>query len=526
MTTQDATPLAGRREWIGLAVIALPCLLYSMDLTVLNLAVPQLSAELKPSAAQLLWIVDIYGFMIAGCLITMGTLGDRIGRRRLLLMGAVAFGLASILAAFANSAGTLIAARAILGVAGATLAPSTLSLIRNMFLDPRQRTAAIGIWIASFSAGGAIGPLVGGVMLEHFWWGSVFLINVPVMLLLLLLGPILLPEFRDPDAGRLDLVSAGLSLVAVLAVIYGLKHLAEAGLNWLPVLIILAGLALTALFLRRQRQLAEPLIDLSLFRSRAFSAALTVNILGFFIAFSSFLFIGQYLQLVLGMRPLEAGLWSLPSALGFVVGSMLAPRILGSLKPASVMAGGFVLTALGFAVLSRIASFDGPMIVVIGTVLMSLGLAPIVTLTTDLAVGSVPPERAGTASGLSETSAEFGGALGIAILGSVLTVLYRHQMGLSLPVGVPAEAVAAARDTLGAARTIADGLPGQAGADLLATAREAFTRALAVTAGLSSVLALLVGIFAVVMLRGADGGSGPQQGDEAKDRQRTVPEPA
>src|ERR671921_18470 len=208
--TVDEAPKAGRREWIGLAVIALPCLLYSMDLTVLELAVPKLSADLKPTSSQLLWIMDIYGFLLAGCLITMGTLGDRIGRRRLLLIGAAALGVASVLAAFSVSAEMLIATRALLGIAGATLAPSTLSLIRSMFLDPRQRTRAIGIWITSFSVGGAIGPLLGGLVLEFFWWGAAFLVNVPVMVLLLLLGPRLLPEYRDPDAGRADLPSAAL----------------------------------------------------------------------------------------------------------------------------------------------------------------------------------------------------------------------------------------------------------------------------------------------------------------------------
>ena len=218
----QSTLRAGRREWIGLAVLALPCMVYAMDLTVLNLAVPHLSADLRPSSAQLLWIVDVYGFMVAGLLVTMGTLGDRIGRRRLLLTGAAAFGIASVLAAYATSAEQLIAARALLGVAGATLAPSTLSLIRSMFADPRQRTVAVGVWISSFSAGGAVGPLLGGVLLEWFWWGSVFLLAVPVMALLLL-GPVLLPEYRDPEAGRLDLVSAVSAAaaigVAVLAVV-------------------------------------------------------------------------------------------------------------------------------------------------------------------------------------------------------------------------------------------------------------------------------------------------------------------
>ncbi len=315
-------------------MLALACLLYAMDLTVLHLAVPSLSADLEPSSTQLLWIVDIYGFMVAGFLVTMGTLGDRIGRRRLLMIGGAAFAAVSVLAAFSTSPEMLIATRALQGIAGATLAP--VDAVADLQHVPRPEAAhrsRSGVWIMGFSAGGAVGPVLGGVLLENFWWGSVFLMAVPVMALLLVLGPRLLPEYRAPDAGRLDLTSAALSLVAILAVIFGLKQIAQDGIGWLPAASMLAGLAIGVVFVRRQRALDDPMIDLDLFRIRSFNAALAVNMLGIFVAFGYFLFVAQYLQLVLGLSPLEAGLWSLPSALGFIVGSQVAPRLLRRFRP-------------------------------------------------------------------------------------------------------------------------------------------------------------------------------------------------
>jgi DHA2 family multidrug resistance protein-like MFS transporter len=499
---------AGRREWIGLAVIALPCLLYSMDLEVLYLAVPSLTADLEPSSSQLLWITDIYGFLLAGCLITMGTLGDRIGRRRLLLIGAVLFGLASVLAAFSTSAEMLIATRAVLGVAAATLAPSTLSLIRNMFHDAGQRTFAIGVWATSFSVGAAIGPLVGGVLLEYFWWGSVFLAAVPVMLLLLVLGPLLLPEFKDPEPGRFDLVSAAMSLVAILAVIYGLKQVAQDGLGWLSTASVVAGLALAAVFVRRQRRLADPLLDLRLFRSAVFSTSLAVNTFGIFIAFGTFLLIAQYLQLVLGLSPLKAGLWTLPSAAGFIAGSMLAPVLVRVFRPPSVIAGALALAAVGLGVLVLVDGASGLAVIVVGSVLVALGVAPVVTLGTDVIVGSVPPERAGTASGLSETGAELGGALGIAILGSIGTAVYRNRVGEAVPAAVPADDADAARDTLGGAVAAADELREPFAGELLDAAREAFTLGLQITAVAGAALAVCLAVLAGILLRRA-GGSEP-----------------
>jgi MFS transporter, DHA2 family, multidrug resistance protein len=499
--TADEAPRAGRREWIGLAVIALPCLLYSMDLTVLNVALPQLSADLKPSSAQLLWIVDIYGFLVAGLLITMGTLGDRIGRRRLLLIGAAAFGVASVLAAFSTSAEMLIATRALLGVAGATLAPSTLSLIRNMFHDPGQRTVAIGVWIASYSVGGAIGPLVGGVLLEFFWWGSVFLVAVPVMVLLLVLGPVLLPEFRDPEAGRLDLVSAALSLVAVLAVIYGVKQIAQDGLGWLPSLSILVGLAVGVAFLRRQRTLGDPMIDLRLFRDRAFSASLAAYGLAIFVLFGAFVFIFQYLQLVLGLSPLKAGVWTVPAMVSFIVGGMLSPVIVRWVRPGFVMSAGLAVGAVGFGVLTQVDGGSGLTVVVIASIVFSLGLAPVFTLATDLIVGAAPPERAGAASAISETGAEFGGALGIAVLGTIGTAVYRGRLTDAVPAGVPPEDAEAARDTLGGAVEVAGQLADQPGAALLEIAREAFAQGLQVTAVTGAAVAAVLAIVVAVMLR-------------------------
>ena len=481
-----------------------------MDLTVLNLALPSLSADLRPSSAQLLWIVDIYGFMVAGSLIAMGTLGDRIGRRRLLLIGAAAFGLASVLAAFSTSAGMLIATRALLGLAGATLAPSTLSLIRNMFLDPDERTVAIGVWISSYSVGAAIGPLLGGALLEHFWWGSAFLIGVPVMVMLLVVGPVLLPEFRDPDAGPVDLISAMLSMVAVLPVIYGLKRIAQDGPGWLAAASIAAGMAVGVFFVRRQAQLARPLIDLRLFKVTAFSVSLAAYTLATFVAFGLFVFIGQYLQLVLGLSPLHAGLWTMPFAAAFIVGSMLTPVIVRRARPARVMVGGLALASVGFAILTRVEGSAGLAIVVTGFVIYSLGLAPVFTLATDMIVGSAPPEHAGVASAISETGSEFGGALGIAILGSLGTAVYRSGMADAVRDGIPRDAAAAARDTLGGAVAIAEQLPDSLGAELLGTARAAFTQALELNALISAAIAIAMAIVVAALLRHPANGPAPE----------------
>lgn len=498
-------PLAGNKEWIGLAVIALPCALYSMDLTVLNLAVPHLTTDLQPSSSELLWIVDIYGFLVAGFLIPMGTLGDRIGRRLLLMIGAAAFGMASILAAYSTSAEMLIISRAILGIAGATLAPSTLSLIRNMFLDAKQRTFAIGVWVASYSAGGALGPVVGGALLEHYWWGSVFLIAVPVMVLLLTVGPILLPEFKDPDAGPLDLTSALMSLFGVLTIIFGLKKFAENGVSWVGFLPILVGLILGALFLRRQRTLERPMIDLNLFKSPAFSAALTIYTLITFIAFGGFIFIFQYLQLIQKFSPMEAGLLAVPSFGGFIVGSVFAPMLAHRIPPVKVITVGLVVAAAGFGLITQVEVNTGVGFLVIGMLLYSLGLAPVITLTTDLIVGAAPPERAGVASAISETSSEFGGALGIAILGSIGTAVYRLGVKKGMPGQISSELADEATETLGGAATVASRMGPEHGGDLLYAANEAFVNGMQINSLIGAIIAMVLAWLAATYLKNVKG---------------------
>jgi DHA2 family multidrug resistance protein-like MFS transporter len=425
----------------------------------------------------------------------MGTLGDRIGRRRLLLIGAAAFGAASVLAAFSTTAEMLILARAVLGVAGATLAPSTLSLITNMFPDAQERTFAIGMWISSFSIGAIIGPFVGGMLIEYFWWGSVFLAGVPVMLLLLALGPFLLPEYRDPEARRLDLVSAGLSLAAVLLAIWGVKRIAETGIGSLALMALFGGCALGAVFVARQRKLVDPFIDLSLFGRRDFSSALAINVVGMFVMFGTFVYLAQYYQLVAGLSPLWAGLASIPGALAFAVTSAVTPSLIARTRPSRLMAAGMLLSAVGFVLLVLAESVAW---VIAASIVLSVGFTPVVTLTTGMIVGAAPPARSGIASAISETGAELGGALGIAILGSIGTAIYRARMAGVAPGEATLEAVAAARSTLGGAVEVAARLPDAAAAsELITTSRSAFMLGLDVTAIVAALV--MVGLAGLVL---------------------------
>ena len=501
-TNQDVPDTAGRREWTGLAVLALPTLLLSIDLSVLYLALPQLSADLGPSATQQLWIMDSYGFLLAGFLVTMGTLGDRIGRRRLLLIGAAAFSVASVLAAYSSSAEMLIVTRAVMGVAGATLMPSTLALISNMFRDPHQRNVAIGVWMSCFMGGMSVGPLVGGVLLDSFWWGSVFLLGVPVMLVLLVTAPALLPEYRDEQAGRLDLVSVVLSLGTVLPVIYGLKEIAQHGVQAASLAAVLVGVGFGITFVRRQLRLTDPLIDVALFRNRGFSAALGINVSGGVVMAGTFLLLSLYLQMVLGFSPLTAGLCLVPMNVAMAVASNLTPHLAKRIRPANLMAVGLVVAAAGLLMITRVESSGSLPLLMVAFTLASIGIAVPSMLGIGLIMASVPPEKAGSASGISETSGEFGIALGVATIGSLAGAVYRNQ--LTVPDGVPGDVGAAARESITGAVTVAGRLPGDTGAELLESASDAFTTGLNLAGGFGAALFLAMAVVALTVLRTLD----------------------
>ncbi len=502
-TNQVPAAKAGRKEWIALSVLLLPLLLVSMDVSVLYFAVPFISRDLAPTSTQQLWIFDIYGFVLAGLLLTMGSLGDRIGRRRLLTLGAAAFGLASVAAAYAPSAGMLIAARALLGIGGATLMPSTLGLVRNMFHDDKQRGTAVAIWTSVMAGGVALGPVLSGLLLDHFWWGSVFLVNTPAMVMLLVLAPLLVPEFRDPAPGRFDLPGAVLSMAAVLPLIYGLKKLAADGFGVVPLAGLVVGAAFGYVFVRRLRTGSAPLIDLRLFRDRALGGSIVTSVIATFAIMGSAIFTTQYLQSVLGLSPLTAALWSIVPSAGVAVAAPVASALVQHVNRAYIIGAGFVVATGGFAGLGLVRA-DSPLwLVLTAAGVVASGIVVVMTLVTDLVLASVPPERAGLASALSECASEFGGALGMAVLGSVGTAVYRHEMTGSLPSGLPAGLLGAARQTLGGATVAAGRMPGRTGDAVLHAARVAFTDGMNTAAVVAAVLMLGAAVLATVLLHGA-----------------------
>ncbi|MEU3979962.1 MFS transporter [Streptomyces sp. NPDC026672] len=503
-TLRPAAPAEteGRPDrWLALSVLVLAVLLVAVDATVLGLATPFISEDLGPSGTQLLWIGDVYSFVIAGLLVSMGSLGDRIGRKRVLLGGATAFGAISVLNAYATTPELLILARALLGVAGATLMPATLALIRNIFHDPRERSLAVGVWGATASAGTAVGPVAGGFLLEHFWWGSVFLINLPVMAVLVLVGVRTLPESRNPAPGPWDLTSVALSLVGVIAVVYAVKETAAHGPGPAALAVAVLGAAALYGFVHRQLTLPVPLLDMRLFRSRGFSGAVLADLLTVLGMSGLVFFLSQYLQLVQGRHPFEAGLAELPAAVGAVAAGLVAGRAARRWSVRAVVSGGLAAVGLALAaltVLGRSTAYPalGAALLVVG---VGAGLS--FTVTADVILSSVPREQAGAASAVSETAYELGAALGIALLGSIVTGAYR---GFTASAGTPAEA----HESLGGAVEASAHLPAPAADTLLDTARDAFVHGLHLASGTGAAVLLATAVAAWFTLKGQDLESG------------------
>ena len=500
-TTETEAPRVGPRGWTALVVLMLPVLLVSVDNTVLSFALPEISIALAPTGAEQLWIIDVYPLVLAGLLVTMGTLGDRFGRRKLLLIGATGFAAVSALAAFAPTAGLLIAARALLGFFGAMLMPSTLSLLRSIFQNRDQRRMAIAVWASAFSAGSALGPIVGGFLLEHFAWGSVFLIAVPVLIPLLVAAPLLVPESRDPNPGRIDLLSILLSMATMIPVVYAIKSLAVDGPSLTAAAWALLGFGMGYLYVRRQLRAATPMLDMALFKRGSFSGAILVNLLSVVALVGFLYFVSQHLQLVLGLSPMVAGLALVPGMVAMIVAGLSVVPVSRRVPPHIVIPAGLAFSVAGYLIVAFTTHEHGVLPLVIAFVVLGIGIGAAETISNELILSSAPAAKAGAASAVSETAYELGAVLGTAVLGGIITAFYRGA--LVLPDGLPADVAHAAGETLAGAYTAAQELPGALGTALWDAAAAAFGSGVMVTSLIGAGLVVAAGVIAAVTLRKA-----------------------
>jgi DHA2 family multidrug resistance protein-like MFS transporter len=492
---------AGANRWVVLVVLCVSLLLVALDATVLHVAVPAVTEDLKPSAIELLWIVDVYPLVCASLLILFGTLGDRVGRRRVLLLGYGLFGVASAVAALAQTAETLILARALLGVGGAMIMPATLSILRQVFPDRRERALAIGIWSAVAAVGAAVGPLLGGFLLEHFWWGAVFLVNIPLMLVSLPVGRILLPESRGDGSGPWDVVGALTAAGGLFGVVLGVKRLGggEAPASPFTLLPLLAGAALLFFFVRRQRRLAHPLVDLRMFRRPAFSTSVGCIVLAMLALVGLELIAAQYLQLVLGLSPLQTGLRLLPLTVAAMAAGLAGARMLRRFGPRRMVCFGFCLTAAAVLALTAMGGTDNAPLLLSGFVLLGFGLETTLFGAYESMLNECPADQAGGAAAIGETSYQLGAGIGIALLGSVMNAAYAPH--LRAVRGVPRDASNAAGHSLGEAYDVAGRLGGATGAALRRVARDSFVHGLHVTLLVSAGLLLLGAVMALRLPR-------------------------
>ena len=497
--TEREAPRVGARGWWALVVLMLPVLLVSVDNTVLSFALPEIAIALSPSGAEQLWIIDVYPLVLAGLLVTMGTLGDRFGRRRMLLIGATGFAAVSVLAAFAPTAGLLIAARALLGFFGAMLMPSTLSLLRSIFRNRDQRRFAIAVWASAFSAGAALGPIVGGFLLEHFAWGSVFLIAVPVLIPLLIAAPLLVPESRDPNPGRIDAISIVLSMATMIPIVYAIKSLAVDGPTWSAAAWTALGILMGALFVRRQLRAEIPMLDMQLFRRGSFSGAILVNLLSVVALVGFLYFVSQHVQLVLGLSPMQAGLALVPGMAAMIAAGLAVVPVSRRVPPHLVVPGALVFSVIGYLMVAFSTEDHGVVPLIIAFVVLGIGIGAAETISNELILSSAPAAKAGAASAVSETAYELGAVLGTSILGGLITAFYRGS--LVIPAGIPDDAADAARETLAGAYTEAQRLPAELGDALWDAAASAFGSGVTVTSLIGTGLVVAAGVIAAVTLR-------------------------
>ncbi|MEU1896186.1 MFS transporter [Streptomyces pristinaespiralis] len=506
----SVTPTAGARlrsvggganRWVVLFVLCVSLLLVALDATVLHVAVPAVTEDLRPSGVELLWIVDAYPLVCAALLILFGTLGDRVGRRRVLLLGYGIFGAASAVAAFAPDPEILIGARALLGVGGAMIMPATLSILRAVFPDRRERATAIGIWTAVAAVGAATGPVLGGFLVENFWWGSVFLINIPLMALILPVGRWLLPESRGGADGPWDVLGALMAAAGVLGVVLGVKRLGVGSGPLDPAALgpLLIGAALLALFVGRQKRRRHPLVDMRMFARAAFSTSVGCIVLAMLALVGLELIAVQYLQLILGLGPLETGLRLLPLTFAAMAAGATGSHTLNRLGPRRMVGWGFVLTAVAVLLLTVMGQHDRPWLLTGAFVLLGFGLQTTLFGAYESMLSEAPADQAGGAAAIGETSYQLGAGMGIALLGSVMNAAYSPAVA-SLS-GVPASASSAAAHSLGEAYQVAERLGGPAGELLRSTARHSFVHGLHITLVVSAGLLLLGAVAALRLPR-------------------------
>lgn len=477
------------RRWVALAVLMLPVLLVSIDNTVLSFALPEISAHLTPTGPQLLWINDSYALVLSGLLIPAGSMSDRYGRRTMLIIGGAGFALISVAAAFAPSAEWLIAARAGMAVFGALLMPSTLSIIRNIFTNSTERRTAIAIWASGYAAGAALGPITGGLLLEHYWWGSIFLIALPIMLPLLVLGPWLIPNSKDPNPGAIDPLSIMLIMVTMIQAVYAIKHFAHKGLDALTISMFLLALLCGFIFTRRQLTRDNPMLDVRLFTNKRFTGAVLTNLMAVFSMVGFLYFVSQHLQLVSGLSPLQASLVLLPGLALSVIAGLLVVYLVKFVQPWLMICMALSLKVAAFTLVMLTAHSGSDTSILIAFALLGTGIGLAETLTNDIIMSAVPPEKAGAASAISETAYESGAVLGIAVLGSILNAAYLAH--LTVPAGMSDRDATLARETLGGAVAVADRVGGQAGTALLESAQQAFDAGILYTSGIGAVLMVL-----------------------------------